>query len=54
MDEGHSADEFLIGAGRKRAAAAKKNVVKTKVAKPVRKAGRVKETEGKVEPAAAA
>jgi DNA-binding protein H-NS len=52
--EGHSVEEFLIGAGGKRKAAApKKKVAKKKAAKPVRKPRRTKEGEAKVEPMAA-
>jgi DNA-binding protein H-NS len=61
VKEGHSIEEFLIGAGRRKTAAAsgkrvvgKKKVEKKKAAKPARKAGRVKEGEAKAEPAAAA
>jgi hypothetical protein len=54
IKSGHSVEEFLIGAGRKRKAAApKKKVAGKKVAKPVRKARRVKVVEAKAEPMAA-
>jgi DNA-binding protein H-NS len=50
IKEGHSVEEFLIGAGGKRKpAAATKRVVKKKVTKAVRKARRVKEAETKAE-----
>lgn len=46
--EGHSVEEFLIGAGRKRKpAAAKKKVVKKRAAKPARKPRAAKESEAK-------
>lgn len=54
LEEGHSVEEFLIGAGGKRkAAAAKKKVAKKKVGKVVRKARRAKNSEAKAEPVAA-
>lgn len=55
VDEGHSLDEFLIGAGRKRKAVVpKKKVVKKKGVKVARKPRRAKESEAKAETAAAA
>lgn len=51
VKEGHSVEEFLIGAGRRKAAAAarrtavKKRIVKKKVAKPVRNPQRSKVSE---------
>lgn len=55
LKEGHSIEEFLIGAGRRKAAAVavKKRVAKKKAARPVRKARRPKESKTKAEPAAA-
>jgi DNA-binding protein H-NS len=54
IKEGHSVEEFLIGAGGKRKTAApKKKVAKKKAAKPIRKLRRPKESEAKVEPMAA-
>lgn len=54
IKEGHSVEEYLIGAGGKRKAAApKKKVVKKKAAKVGRKPRRVKEGEAEGEPAAA-
>ncbi|MGA7449781.1 MAG: H-NS family nucleoid-associated regulatory protein [Rhodoplanes sp.] len=54
LDEGHSIEEFLIGARRKgKPAAIKKKVMKKKVAKPARKPRRPKKSETKAEPMAA-
>jgi DNA-binding protein H-NS len=54
INEGHSVEEFLIGAGGKRKpAAAKKKVAKKKAAKSARKPRRPKQSEVKVEPTAA-
>jgi DNA-binding protein H-NS len=54
VKEGHSVEEFLIGAGRNRKASApKKKVVKKKAVKVVRKPRRSKESEAKAEPVAA-
>jgi DNA-binding protein H-NS len=53
IKEGHSVEEFLIGAGGKRKpAATKKKVMKKKVAKPARKPRQRKEKETKAEPVA--
>ncbi|MGA7449847.1 MAG: H-NS family nucleoid-associated regulatory protein, partial [Rhodoplanes sp.] len=55
VKEGHSIEEFLIGARRKgKPAAIKKKVMKKKVAKPARKPRRRKEGETSAGPAAAA
>jgi len=54
VKEGHSVEEFLIGAGRRKAAAAaKKKVAKKNAAKPLRKPRRAKEVETEAQPAAA-
>jgi DNA-binding protein H-NS len=54
IKEGHSVEEFLIGAGRKRKpAAGKKKLAKKKAAKSARKPRRPKKSEAKVEPTAA-
>ena len=54
VKEGHSVEEFLIGADRRKAAAAaKKKVVKKKAATPARKLGRPKKSETKAEAVAA-
>ena len=54
VKEGHSIEEFLIGARRKgKPAAIKKKVMKKKVAKPARKPRRPKKSETKAEPMAA-
>ena len=54
IKEGHSVEEFLIGAGGKRKpAAAKKKVAKKKAAKSARKPRRPKKSEVKVESTAA-
>lgn len=53
IKEGHSVEEFLIGAGGKRKpAATKKKVMKKKVPKPARKPRQRKEKETKAEPVA--
>lgn len=53
IDEGHSAEDFLIGRGGKRKpATVKTKAAKKKVAKPARKPRRPKQTEPKVEPPA--
>jgi DNA-binding protein H-NS len=54
VKEGHSVEEFLIGAGRRKAAAAaKKKVMRTKAGKPVQKQRRAKAAETEAEPVAA-
>lgn len=55
LKEGHSVEEFLIGAGRRKAAVAarKKKVVKKKAVKVARKPRRAKAAETKAEPTAA-